>query len=264
MSELFHYGIKRRSGRYPFGSGERPYQGLSAVAKKGLAKKQSLAKDVFGKAISQNQFISNNADDGKSLSIKKGEKVQHITGVPFTKVREGQLYVTATDYDNKLYEAFLSANLKKKGWNPQKITLTALEDVHAPADKEQKRLFKSFYEQHKKEVDSDIKSWLNTKGKDNSQLSNAQNDFDKMYDLFMNSVERSSKSQKAFYNVLRLNGYNAVLDTHDITGSWMQGRKPLIIMNALSSVGDIKIDDVSSEKMMKAFEEWLQIKKSNK
>lgn len=24
--ELYHYGIKRRSGRYPYGSGERPYQ----------------------------------------------------------------------------------------------------------------------------------------------------------------------------------------------------------------------------------------------
>lgn len=25
--EIYHYGIKRRSGRYPWGSGERPYQG---------------------------------------------------------------------------------------------------------------------------------------------------------------------------------------------------------------------------------------------
>ena len=26
MSELMHYGILRRSGRYPWGSGENPYQ----------------------------------------------------------------------------------------------------------------------------------------------------------------------------------------------------------------------------------------------
>lgn len=26
QNELFHYGVKRRSGRYPYGSGERPYQ----------------------------------------------------------------------------------------------------------------------------------------------------------------------------------------------------------------------------------------------
>ena len=29
MSELKHYGIPRRSGRYPWGSGENPYQSLS-------------------------------------------------------------------------------------------------------------------------------------------------------------------------------------------------------------------------------------------
>ena len=29
MSELKHYGILRRSGRYPWGSGENPYQSLS-------------------------------------------------------------------------------------------------------------------------------------------------------------------------------------------------------------------------------------------
>ena len=32
---LEHVGVKRRSGRYPFGSGDRPYQGVS----KGLARK---------------------------------------------------------------------------------------------------------------------------------------------------------------------------------------------------------------------------------
>lgn len=26
-NELYHYGIKRRSGRYPYGSGDRPFQG---------------------------------------------------------------------------------------------------------------------------------------------------------------------------------------------------------------------------------------------
>ena len=28
--ELYHFGIPRKSGRYPWGSGERPYHGLSA------------------------------------------------------------------------------------------------------------------------------------------------------------------------------------------------------------------------------------------
>lgn len=32
--ELYHYGIKRRSGRYPFGSGENPYQSVPSMQKK--------------------------------------------------------------------------------------------------------------------------------------------------------------------------------------------------------------------------------------
>lgn len=34
MEELYHYGIPRRSGRFPFGSGDRPFQGLGEKAKK--------------------------------------------------------------------------------------------------------------------------------------------------------------------------------------------------------------------------------------
>ena len=32
MNELKHFGIKKRSGRYPWGSGERPYQGEGPIA----------------------------------------------------------------------------------------------------------------------------------------------------------------------------------------------------------------------------------------
>lgn len=35
--ELYHYGIKRKSGRYPWGSGKEPYQSNPAMAKKAAA-----------------------------------------------------------------------------------------------------------------------------------------------------------------------------------------------------------------------------------
>lgn len=38
--ELYHYGIKRKSGRYPWGSGKEPYQSNPAMAKKVAAKKK--------------------------------------------------------------------------------------------------------------------------------------------------------------------------------------------------------------------------------
>lgn len=33
-NELYHYGMPRRSGRYPYGSGERPYQGDNDTVKR--------------------------------------------------------------------------------------------------------------------------------------------------------------------------------------------------------------------------------------
>lgn len=43
-NELMHYGVKRRSGRYPFGSGSRPYQsmkkGISGLVQKHKKKQQ--------------------------------------------------------------------------------------------------------------------------------------------------------------------------------------------------------------------------------
>lgn len=47
MDELYHYGVKRRSGRYPYGSGENPYQHeahflskVSALREEGLTEKE--------------------------------------------------------------------------------------------------------------------------------------------------------------------------------------------------------------------------------
>lgn len=38
--ELYHIGVKRRSGRYPWGSGKEPYQSNPAMAKKTATKKK--------------------------------------------------------------------------------------------------------------------------------------------------------------------------------------------------------------------------------
>lgn len=47
-NEIFHYGIKRRSGRYPWGSGENPYQDLGGkrrVSSKELRREEALERN---------------------------------------------------------------------------------------------------------------------------------------------------------------------------------------------------------------------------
>ncbi len=81
-----------------------------------------------------------------------------------------------------------------------------------------------------------------------------------IYDQFINSVEKPSASQRKFYDELRKRGYNAVLDEHDITGSWMQGQKPLIIMDTLNMLGSMKVTELTDESMSKALDRVLKSK----
>lgn len=46
MNELYHYGIKRRSGRYPYGSGDRPYQELKRSKKIEARKTKRIEKKL--------------------------------------------------------------------------------------------------------------------------------------------------------------------------------------------------------------------------
>lgn len=244
-NELYHYGVKRRSGRYPWGSGKKPYQG-DPIVKKGVRKKKELAKNI-GVDL-KNYQTNQNRPMGEAVNLKKGDKVQHI-GVNFSGKRKGQMYVTALETDNKLYEAFLSLNLLSKGYEPKKVTLTLSEDLKSPERKEQKKIFDSFYSQNKEQVDKDLKKWASEKNKKLADV----------YDDFMNSLEKSSNSQKMFYDELRKRGYNAVLDEHDIEGSWIQGSSPLIIMDQLTTIGDFEIKNLNTTRLKKALNDWLEL-----
>lgn len=256
--EIIHYGIKRRSGRYPWGSGERPFQSVSAMKKKSVDKKRELAKTVLGMDISKTQ-AARGRRDMSGLELKKGDRVQHITGVGFPNIRNSQLYVTATESDNSLYEAFLSMNLKSKGYKPSKVILELKEDLKVPSSKDQKIMFFEILKDNKGLILSDLNNWLSSKNKDPLDLKDVKND-DELYDLFMNSIERPSESQKIFYNKLKENGFNGVRDEHDVTGSWMQGQKPIVIMDALNTVGNVKISDITNADMVEALEKWINSK----
>ena len=67
---LEHIGVKRRSGRYPFGSGDRPYQGVS----KGLArklKKQAKRGKLEDPNKPKSKSISEMTDDEIKAKIER-------------------------------------------------------------------------------------------------------------------------------------------------------------------------------------------------
>lgn len=262
VSELEHYGIKgMRWGvrRTPEQLGHRttaskPYRGTpKALVEKGIFTKQELARDVLGRKVSRSQVAPRNRDSG-STSLKKGQKVQHISGINFDKVRPGQLYVTANQKDNDTYVTFLGSRLLSKGFDPKKVVLTLKTDLNAPSSKDQFKLFQSFLKENRKQVESDISDWLKEKGKTVS----VKTDTKDLYDQFINAAERSSNSQKAFYSLLKSKGYNAVLDEHDITGSWMQAQKPLIIMDTMNTIGDLKVSSLNVSDLTDALDRLMK------
>lgn len=233
---------------------QKPYRKTpKALLEKGMSIKQSLAKDVLNRNVSKSQVSSRNQDSG-ATSLKKGQTVQHISGIKFDSVRPGQLYVTADSKDNDMYTAYLGSRLLSKGFDPQKVVMKLKTDLNAPSSKDQYKLFQSFLKENRKQVENDISTWFKEKGKDVKVKSDPK----ELYDQFINSVERSSTSQKDFYKLLKSKGYNAVLDEHDITGSWMQAQKPLIIMDTMSTIGDISVSKLNVDDLTQALDRLMK------
>lgn len=267
QNELYHYGIKRRSGRYPYGSGDRPFQSSdifkpsTKIIEKSIKKRTEVANSIGIKPAKKEVKSNTRLNLDEKTELKKGEKVQHITGVPIKSFRNEQLYVTETEKDNELYTAFLGANLKRIGYTPMKAVLTLKEDLKAPSANEQYDTFKNMLEDDGEKIYRSLSKYLIDKGKFKSEVDAVKNlkerSVSDLYIEFTNSFEKPGEAQGDFYKKLKSRGYNALLDEHDRLGSWMLGKKPLIIMDALNSIGDFKIEDITDDEIKNVMERVL-------
>ena len=67
-SDIFHYGIPKRSGRYPYGSGDRPFQSSGGKRPTGFFKKAK-AKKAVKKA--EKERAEKIAQKKKEMAVKK-------------------------------------------------------------------------------------------------------------------------------------------------------------------------------------------------
>lgn len=86
-NEIYHYGIKRRSGRYPYGSGNRPYQDVER------ARKKNQYQDVSKVSISRKKLSENTQLKLTDEVLKKyKDQYKNLSHVKIDNTTNGFLY----------------------------------------------------------------------------------------------------------------------------------------------------------------------------
>lgn len=261
-SDLLHFGIKHRSGRYPWGSGERPYQSLN-----------------------QRQIIKSSLKDSRSSlrndhTIPKGTTVYRTTSSEKYST-EGPTYVTYLEPDRNLYRGgyIRSRDGKNKAYEHQ---MELKEDLRVPSRETLTNTMETIIKRKPELVREVARGWVDIwmptiqeslwneeiGGVDQKKVKSLINDIsqnykdrtiEEMFAMTAESLGTSPRFKAEMIKELKKKGYNAMVDEAGVGTEVVEGIDPLIVFDSdrsLTYKSTSKITDRTESKAKNKYTKW--------
>lgn len=219
-----------------------------------------------------NRFVMPELGGGKDdIMFRKGSIVQHVMTTP-DKDLDRHLFVAATPEDKANYAGFFAAltQYRNKADNMYRMELKATETLVSPGKKKRVEEFINLYNADKVNISRELAEFNKREygGYFKKDVDYYAKKFENMsmrdlksegYYTFFNSLFSSEYNRNQYFNRLKEQGYNAVVDDND-KRSFMQSKAPLIVFNAQESLAKKKVSELSSEEIQQNMIKWSRMK----
>lgn len=272
MSELYHYGVKRKSGRYPWGSGKRPFQSsggpswdkytpyknkLWRVTAKKYQNADGTLSDLGKKRLEkikekESKRLTNDSSRVGDYEIKKGTKL-YRTDIPGEK-NSSRAYASLTELDRKRQAVARP--------NQNEITLKAIKDIKVAGEKAQIESFLDVIGKTSlKDVVSSVKVYdpdskfpgiheRSKQRRDNAEMMLVDmvrsGKIKEAKEFFEERIAKDDEVTKEYFNSLKTKGYQACIDFAD-----KYGDLPLIVFDRAEDLKETKSRKIGERELDK-------------
>lgn len=261
QNELYHYGIKRRSGRYPWGSGDRPYQGDSP---------SKIDRYKLEKSAKRSRSYE------QDRTIPKGTKIYQTVDQNGNIYGPNRINYLNIDRDRSKGRKILSKEDERTKVYEREMVLT--EDLKVPG---RDHLIKSVNEiiQNKpgllnEAIQKDMEKWMHRSVNDldkeelsdfykrlNRQIANISNK--SLDDAFIDvclTFDQENGLKKELIQKLKNEGYNAMADESHIKWKYVEGGDPIMpfdINEVTKSVSQKEVTNRDAKVSDTKYHNWL-------